>query len=92
MSRPSKIEARQLEALEGISALLDEAMDICGIVAVRLRQASRQEPRLISVLNPANQQLAHIVDNCDCAHELIKEILAQAQICRAGKKHLTVAD
>lgn len=82
MSRPSKAEQERLEALEGMSALLDGVMRACGIVAVRLRQARRREPHLAGVLEPASEELALIVDSCDQAHEMVKAVLIASQARR----------
>lgn len=79
MSRPSRREARRLETLEGASALLDEAMCACGVAAVRLRQARRQQPHLADMLEPIGDELSVIVDSCDDAHRLIKRRLAEEQ-------------
>lgn len=75
MSRPSKTESAKLEALEGASGLLAQAMEATGILTIRLRQALRRAPRLDHILSPAEDELAIIVDNCDDARELLGRLL-----------------
>lgn len=82
MSRPSRIEQRRLERLEGISGLLVSAMKSGSILSLRLRQIGRRAPELVSWLEMANKELAQVVDRCDDAHELVKAQLQSEQKLR----------
>jgi len=84
MSRPSRIEQRRLERLEGISGLLVSAMQSASILSLRLRQIGRRAPELASWLELANRELAELVDRCDDAHELVKAQLQAEQRLRTA--------
>ena len=79
MSRPSRSEQERLEALEGASALLDEALRACGILSVRLRQVWRRAPELGAALELAGDEVARVVDGCDGARELLHQVLEVEQ-------------
>jgi len=85
MSRPSKTDARKLEALEGAAGLLAQARDRTGILAIRLRQILRRAPEMARVIEPAGDELTAIVDYCDDARELLGEGLAFEQERRSVK-------
>jgi len=85
MSRPSKRDARRLEGLEGATALLAQALDAAGILAVRIRQVARRAPALRELVDPADEELCTIVDACDQAQELIGGVLAEGQAERSEK-------
>jgi hypothetical protein len=71
--------------LEGAAALLAQALIATGTLAVRLRQIERRAPGLIGLLEPADRELALIVDACDRAQELIGGVLAKGQAERSKK-------
>lgn len=82
MSRPSRGDARRLEALEGIAGLLAQALDAADVLAIRLRQVERRAPELGALIGPAREELALVVGRCDRAQELVRAILAEDQVDR----------
>jgi hypothetical protein len=79
MSRPTKEELGERDTLEDASARLDSAGDLCGILAVRLRQMYRRHPSLYDRFVEANEQLTELSDDVDAASEAIRDILAARQ-------------
>ena len=84
MSRPSGRDARRLEQLEGASALLAQALDATGRLTVRMRQIWRRAPELGAVIEPADRELALVVDHCDQAQVLLEVAIAEAQARRTA--------
>ena len=65
--------------------MLHSALDSCGVLAIRLRQVLRRAPELGHLVCPAMEELAMVVDRCDQAHELLKDVLAEEQAERSNK-------
>ncbi len=71
--------------METASAVLADALRAIGILAIRLRQIQRRVPHLTDLVNPGQQELARLTDDCDTAHELLGQILAEKQDDRRAK-------
>jgi hypothetical protein len=88
MSRPSKIEAAELERLECLAAFTADIVQATGILAIRMRQIMRRvegEPAVMAVAQPASKELARIVDAADDMHRLIGCMLEERQRERTEK-------
>jgi len=76
MSRPSKAESVELERLEVASGMLAHALEVGGIVAIRLRQVQRRAPALHELIVAGQGQLTAMVDAMDEAYGLLHEVLS----------------
>ena len=85
MSRPSRTESQQLEALEGAAALLHRALEASGVLTIRIRQIWRRNPQYGMYFGLVEEELARIVDACDQAQELLHQVLAADQEERCSK-------
>ena len=87
MSRPTSEEQAELEALEGVAAVLNDALRACGVLSIRFRQIWRRSPGLGREIEWAGEEIARIVDDCDRAMVLIRETLQanQTHRCRANE-------
>jgi len=79
MSRPTKAEASELDALETLSARLENAEQLCGILSIRLRQMYKRQPGLYDYYIDANTQLTEMFDEIDEARQAVNGILATRQ-------------
>jgi hypothetical protein len=88
MSRPSVVEANDLESLEGLSGLVADVQLAVGLLSIRMRQILRRaqgDERLIAVVRPASVELARIADDADDMHELMRGLLERHQAKRADR-------
>lgn len=83
MSRPSRNDSARLEALETASVHLNDAMQSCGILAAHLRRIYRRVPQLDHIVELANGEMVRIIDDCDAAHDCVKQVLQSDQAQRS---------
>ena len=84
MSRPSQAESARLEALETASTHLYDAMQSCGVLAAHLRRLNRRVPQLSQIVELADREMARIIDDCDQAHDCVKQVLQSDQAERSA--------
>lgn len=87
MSRPSKSEAVQLEALESVAGLVADIQHAVGILSIRIRQIKRRgDQQLQPIIESAGVELARIADDADDSHGLLCQVLAELQAARTARE------
>ena len=82
MSRPSKTEQAELEALESMAALLASIRQCNRVLALRIRQAERRalgHEYILAVLGPSHDELDSISASADGIRQLLRELLDTRQ-------------
>ena len=82
MSRPSKTEAAELEALESMAALLAAIKGCCKVLELRIRQAERRalgHEYILAVLGPSHDELDSLSTSAEGIHLLVRELLDTRQ-------------
>lgn len=85
MSRLSKRSAKKLELLEGLAALLWSIRLASEVLAIRLEQLRRREPRLARLIEAAQDEAIDILDDSERAHKMLKMLLDAEQRERLKK-------
>jgi hypothetical protein len=73
--RPTKAESLELERLERATGKVAAALDLLGVVGLRLDRILRREPGLLEIVAPGKAQLAEAATGLDDAHMLLSEVL-----------------
>ena len=82
MSRPSKTEQAELEALESAAALNAAVQHCCKFLELRIRQAERRalgHAEILAVLGPAHDELDSIDAAATGIRQLVGALLADRQ-------------
>jgi len=87
MSRPSKAEQEELQALESIAALNAAVQHCCKFLELRIRQAERRalgHAEILAVLGPTQDELDSIAQAGVGIRQLVGTLLAdrQAERCK----------
>ena len=88
MSRPSKADQEELQALESIAALNSAVQDCRQFLELRIRQAQRRalgHAEILAVLEPTQDELDSIAQAGVGICQLVSGLLAERQAERSKK-------